>query len=489
MQSCVIYARVSTKEQEAEGYSIPAQLKALRAFCERERLAIAAEFTETESAGKTGRTSFTAMCAFLQEHPDVRTVVAHKLDRLYRNFADPLTLEEEIGARTQFVVGDFPDSPQGALARDVNLAVAKHYLANLRAEVRKGMEEKVAQGGWPHKAPVGYLNDKNTRSLVVDPERAAHVVWAFERYSTGLVSLSTLASELAERGFSIGKNGALHISALDKMLKNPIYCGDLRYKGQTYPGAHEPLIARELFERVQQSFAPNRRKNNAQKRVYALRDFLYCAECGSKITAGTHKGLVYYRCTHGKGPCSQRSYTREEVLEAQVAEVLGSIAITPDIIEALVEEARIREQRDNSHVTAERSRIERSLASIRTKEAALLNHLLDGTIDKATYTAKAEELASDRLTLERGLEALDADLTGLSEQVEALLRTGADAHMHFEEGDVELKRRTLAEVLCNLTVQEGRIASYQYKDPFGVLEMSPEGALLHPWWALEDLNL
>lgn len=67
--------------------------------------------------------------------------------------------------------------------------------------------------------------------------------------------------------------------------------------------------------------------------------------------------------------------------------------------------------------------------------------------------------------MELKLEALDADLTGLSEQVEALLRTGADAHMHFEEGDTELKRRTLAEVLCNLTVQEGCIAPTSTKTP------------------------
>ena len=63
--------------------------------------------------------------------------------------------------------------PQVMLARDVNLAVAKHYVNNLRAEVKKGMDEKVAQGGWPHRAPLGYLNDRETRTLVVDPTAAA----------------------------------------------------------------------------------------------------------------------------------------------------------------------------------------------------------------------------------------------------------------------------------------------------------------------------
>ena len=44
-------------------------------------------------------------------------------------------------------------------------------------------------------------------------------------------------------------------------------------------------------------------------------------------------------------------------------------------------------------------------------------------------------------------------------------------------------------MLCNLDVQEGRIASYQYKDPFALLEKEPSGAFKNEWWALEDLNL
>ena len=91
---------------------------------------------------------------------------------------------------------------------------------------------------------------------------------------------------------------------------------------------------------MQAAFAPNRTKNNPQKRTYVLRDFLWCAECGAKITASTHKGYICYRCTHGKGACSQHSYIREGRLTAEVAKVLDRIAITPDIAEALVEEAR-----------------------------------------------------------------------------------------------------------------------------------------------------
>src|SRR5450759_70198 len=145
MERCVIYARVSTKEQQDEGYSIPAQMKAIRAFCVAEGLSPVAEFVEAESAGHTGRKRFSEMVAYLRANPDVRTVVAHKLDRLYRNFTDPVLLEEELGVRARYVLGDVPATPQGELLRDVQLSVSKYYLGNLREEVIKGMDEKVAQ--------------------------------------------------------------------------------------------------------------------------------------------------------------------------------------------------------------------------------------------------------------------------------------------------------------------------------------------------------
>lgn len=56
-------------------------------------------------------------------------------------------------------------------------------------------------------------------------------------------------------------------------------------------------------------------------------------------------------------------------------------------------------------------------------------------------------------------------------------------------GDENARREVVTALLCNLKVQDGRIASYQYKDPFGVLEMDSSGAFCHSWWALEDLNL
>lgn len=491
MTACVIYARVSTKEQAEEGYSIPAQLKALETFCATEQLRIAETFVETESAGRTGRKAFGQMLAYLSEHPEVRTVVAHKQDRLYRNFADKGMLEDALGIRTRYVVGDLGDGPEGELVRDVNLAVSKWYLRNLSQEVAKGMQEKAEQGGWPFRAPVGYLNDRNTRRLIVDPDMAPLVVYAFERYATGLVSLQQLADELTGRGMRSRDGHRMHLTPLSGMLANPIYTGVVRYKGMSYPGTHEPLVSVALFERVQAQRDPNRIRNRGRRHVYALRDYMTCDVCGCKVTAQRQKGHVYYHCTHGKGKdaCDQRRYTREEELVGQVEEVLSRIAISPAVVEALVEAARERDGKHSGEADQERARLMRQADGVRARQGALLDKLLDGTITDDAYRSKDAQLQEELGTFELRLSRLDAAPSETFTQVEKLASVAAGAWVSFAEGSDELRREVLATVLSNLTVRDGRIASYQYKDPFGVLEMDSSGAFGHSWWALEDLNL
>ncbi|MCP1839109.1 DNA invertase Pin-like site-specific DNA recombinase [Bradyrhizobium sp. USDA 4524] len=84
----VAYARVSTKEQDKEGFSIPAQQKLLKTYAATSQIAIVKEFVDVKTAKMAGRTNFLEMVAYLKKHPDVRAVVVEKTDRLYRNLRD-----------------------------------------------------------------------------------------------------------------------------------------------------------------------------------------------------------------------------------------------------------------------------------------------------------------------------------------------------------------------------------------------------------------
>src|SRR5215470_3138527 len=89
----VLYARVSSKEQREEGYSIEAQLRLLRDYAVRHAFVISEEFIDVESASKSGRTGFNTMLAYLRKHPACRAILVEKTDRLYRNLKDYATLD------------------------------------------------------------------------------------------------------------------------------------------------------------------------------------------------------------------------------------------------------------------------------------------------------------------------------------------------------------------------------------------------------------
>jgi len=74
-QTAVIYARVSSREQQQEGYSIDAQLKLARSFAAKNGFEIEQEFVDVESAKSMGRREFGNMVAFLRRSKTCRTIL------------------------------------------------------------------------------------------------------------------------------------------------------------------------------------------------------------------------------------------------------------------------------------------------------------------------------------------------------------------------------------------------------------------------------
>ena len=137
--SAVLYARVSSKEQEREGYSIPAQCKLLRSYAERHNYRIVREFIDVETAKQSGRTNFVKMIAFLKEHADVNTILCEKTDRLYRNFKDYVTIDE-LGLTLNFVkegaVLNKHSRSHEKFIHGIKVLMAKNYIDNLSEETR-----------------------------------------------------------------------------------------------------------------------------------------------------------------------------------------------------------------------------------------------------------------------------------------------------------------------------------------------------------------
>src|SRR5690349_2917834 len=156
MKPAVIYARVSSKDQEREGYSIPAQLKLLREYAISHEFAVQKEFIDIETAKTAGRKQFGEMLSFFRANPSCRTLIVEKTDRLYRNFRDCVTLEDldvEIHLAKEGQVIEKNARSQAKLVHGIQVVIARNYIDNLREEVRKGMREKAEQGIYPSRPP------------------------------------------------------------------------------------------------------------------------------------------------------------------------------------------------------------------------------------------------------------------------------------------------------------------------------------------------
>src|SRR5512142_2461537 len=94
IRSAALYARVSSKDQEREGFSIPAQLDLLRSYAAGRGVHILQEFVDVETAKQAGRASFGQMVAFAKRHQGRLLLLVEKTDRLYRNLRDWVTLDE-----------------------------------------------------------------------------------------------------------------------------------------------------------------------------------------------------------------------------------------------------------------------------------------------------------------------------------------------------------------------------------------------------------
>ena len=185
-KQAVIYARVSSKEQEKEGFSIPAQLKLLKEYAAAQGFEIAQEHVDVETAKQTGRAAFSAMVAYLRVHSTVRVLLVEKTDRLYRNLKDWVTVDEldvEIHFPKEGVVLSRESRSSEKFMHGIKVLMAKNYIDNLSEEARKGMQEKAEQGIWPTVAPLGYRNltGPNGKKIIEpDPEAAPLIRRLFE---------------------------------------------------------------------------------------------------------------------------------------------------------------------------------------------------------------------------------------------------------------------------------------------------------------------
>jgi site-specific DNA recombinase len=475
----VLYARVSSKEQEKEGFSIPAQLKLLRGYAEITDLAVVQEFVDVETAKQAGRTDFGKMVSFLKETPDCRVLLVEKTDRLYRNLKDWVTLDDLVDLEIHFV------KESVVLSRDsrssekfmhgIKVLMAKNYIDNLSEETRKGMLEKAEQGIWPSYAPLGYLNvdgPDGKKRIEPDPETASIIVRLFEKYAAGNHSLKEITKMARDEGLVSRKGAPLVKATIHKILRNRIYMGGFDWNGETYKGVHVPLMSQDLWDRVQEVLDHRFNKRHRKSRHdFAFSGLISCGHCGCSLVAEIKKGrYVYYHCTGYKGKCPE-PYTREEVLEERFSDLLRGLSFDDEVMGWVTDALRQSHGDEKRHHDEAVARLQAEYNRLQNRIDTMYVDKLDGRVDAAFFDRKAAEWRSEQDRILRTIEEhQSANQTYLDEGVQ-LLELARKAHMLFRKQKPSEKRRLLNFVLSNCTWKGGELQA-TYRQPFDMLAVA-----------------
>jgi site-specific DNA recombinase len=481
MRQAVLYARVSSKDQEREGYSIPAQLKLLREYARTHDFELVREFLDVETAKTTGRKQFGEMVRFFRENPHCRVAIVEKTDRLYRNFRDCVTLEDleiEIHLPKEGQVISKDAKSQAKLVHGIQVVIARNYIENLREEVRKGMREKAEQGIYPSRPPLGYQNNILEHTIEVDPKKAPIARRMFDLYASGQHSLASVRNMLrVEFGCTLAKG------YLERLLKNPFYKGQFIWEEKLYPGTQTPLVSAEVFEQVQAVFRGHN-KPKYRRHEFAFGGLLRCAYDDCMVTAELKKArYIYYRCTGFRGKC-QLPYFREEVLADRLGQVLKNIHIPDAVLSQLEKSLRADKGRDEAIRRQQGERLQQRLSAVRRRLDQAYLDKLDGKITEEFWTRKAAEWQAEEqqiLLAVQGLEQANPDR--MLDAVRTLELANKAHSLYLKQAPTE-KAKLLKVVLSNCAIDAASVYP-TYRKPFEVIFRRAKN---EEWRALRDSN-
>ena len=496
----IILARVSTEEQMNEGQSIPAQLSRAREYAKRKGLNIYKEYQFDESSIKDQRTKFEQVVEEIKKAKEPIALIVETVDRLQRGFKESVLLDEfrkqgklEIHfIRENLVV--HKDSNSSEIQRwDLAVFLAKSFVLQISDNVKRTYEYKIRHGEWIGKAPIGYLNepDENgNKDIKPDPARAHLVVRMFEFYATGNYSIRTLAEEMKKLGLrtTLKNSKPLTTGMIHSTLQNPFYYGMMRVKKELYQHRYEPLISKELFDKVQQvRLGYHKKPFKYAGKPFILRGLVKCADeqCGCTITAEIHKRHNYYSCTNYKRIHPKRVYIREEDLLTPINETLKNIRLSDEKIQEITENLKKSEKSKNDFHKQSLATFRKEYDLIQTRISNSYDAMADGSITKDMFNKKLKEYKEKQAGLEAKMQSYtDAD-ENFYLTANILLNLAKMAYKVFQRSEVEEKRQLLGFLLQNLTLEDKKL-NFELKTPFnGVLQANKCSNLLRG----QDSNL
>ncbi len=487
LKKAVMYVRVSSKEQAEQGFSPEAQRVALYDFARRNGFEVAKEFEEAETAKDSRRKEFAAMLAYVKAK-DIKHILVEKTDRLHRNFTDYVAIEE---LTDNFGVTVWLVKEGGSIGKDsrasdklmhgLKTVLAKGFIDNLKEEVKKGFDIKISHGEYPRQAPLGYLNAKDPLNpkhniVIPDPANRQLIVKMFEYYASGIYSMKSLITKLEAEGLTLNlppviKSGKLYVSTVQRCLVNTFYVGRFEWNGKMIQGSYEPLIASELWAKVQDVISGRNLNMRKEHNVmpFAYKGMFTCGVCARSITAEKAKGRYnYYHCTKYNTNCDQ-PWVKEETIDERFDKLTNilkisdaGVAFVTAALKQSLSQKREGEDKAFESLVADQTRLKKRID-------ALYEDRLDKKITESFYDAKFADYTKQLESLEvRMAKHNRADISYYQFGCR-ILELAENAEKLAKEATPDEKRELAQFLLSNSKLTDGE-PIFSLKQPYFAIE-------------------
>lgn len=303
--TCVIYTRVSTREQAENNMSLDTQRRACDIYAKKHSYKVMAYFGGTFESAKTDeREEFNHMLSFVQKTREkVSYIIVYSVDRFSRSGANAIYITEQLKHNGISVVSATQptdvSTPSGSLQQNIQFIFSEYDNQLRREKTIAGMRDKLLRGEWCVKPPRGYdivtINSKRSIVLNKDAELIRKIfLWKLFEH----ISQTEIRNRLAGMGLKVGHGN------ISNTLRNPFYCGILSNKlleGKVVAGKHEKIISQEIFLAVNELLNTEGRReirHISDNEFLPLRRMLICSKCQTNMTGYCvkKKNLYYYKC-------------------------------------------------------------------------------------------------------------------------------------------------------------------------------------------------